>query len=179
MKRKPVVVIVGCDMTGKSHIAKELAIRLGVPYYKASAEHTSFLTKQDRFLNDIRYADPARFDLLRQLNIGVVFDRGFPCEWVYSRFFERPSDDRAVFAMDEAYANIGTLIVVTARKSYKGIKDDLDERIDEAALRQLEQLYDEFMCKTTCSVMKLFVDDEDLDREVNDILNVLEELNEQ
>src|SRR5690349_8240574 len=61
--RNTVVYVVGPDMCGKTEISRALARKLALPYYKASSEHGAFLKKQERFINDIRYACPARLDL--------------------------------------------------------------------------------------------------------------------
>ncbi len=176
MNTKPIIFMVGPDMCGKTQIAKELSTRLNVPYYKAAAEHGAFLSKkQKRFIDDIRHACPARLDLLKQVNTGVVYDRGYPCEYVYSRFFDRKSDDKAVFWLDEQYAALSAVIVITTRKSFVGIKDDLDDSIGPEQLEKLSLLYDEFASKSKCRILKLFVDDENLDKELADIEKFMKE----
>lgn len=184
--QKPIVFIVGPDMTGKTHIAKALVERLNirgldakVAYYKAASEHEAFLSaKQDRFINDIRFACPARLDVLRQLLQqdvigGIVYDRGYPCERVYSRFFQRPTDDDALMYLDDEYAKLGARIIVCSKHSFAGVKDDLDPNIDEHALQVLASGYDRFMSWTKCRSLKLYVDDWDLGRQVNDIMQFL------
>lgn len=168
-----ILFLVGPDMTGKTNIAKELSKRLNIPYYKASSEHHSFLKKQDRFIHDIRYACPARLDLLKQIGGGIVFDRGYPCQWVYSKFFERDCDDEAVFWLDDQYSTLGAKIIFCTRHSFANISDDLDPNLDETSLKKISSLYDEFNKLTKCDVLKLFVDDENLKRELKDILNFI------
>lgn len=170
---KNVVFVCGPDRTGKTEITKSLSSFLGVPRYKASTEHNGFLSNQERFLNDIRYSCPARLDLLKQLNSGVVYDRGYPCEWVYSRFFKRQTDDGAIKWLDSQYAELGAVIVITARRSFKGIVDDLNDSICEPELNELSSLYNDFASVTSCRVLKLYVDDENLQREISDIVNFL------
>lgn len=167
---KNIVFVCGPDRTGKTEITKALSSFLGLPRYKASTEHNGFLSNQERFLNDIRYSCPARLDLLKQLDSGVVYDRGYPCEWVYSRFFKRQSDDSAIAWLDSQYAHLGAVIVVTSRRSFKGIVDDLNDQICEPELNELAQLYDQFLAMTSCRTLKLYVDDENLQREINDIV---------
>ncbi len=172
---QPIVFMIGPDRCGKTEIGKALSKRLGVPYYKAAAERTAFVSNQDRFINDIRYSCPARLDLLKQLGAGVVYDRGYPCEWVYSRFFERQTDETAITWLDEQYAEMGAVIVICHRqKGYAGIVDDLDPNIEVHALNELHDLYWDFSKVTKCRVLKLAVDDENLDRELADIINFME-----
>lgn len=170
-----VIFLSGPDRCGKSEISKALSQRLALPYYKASSEHTGFLSNQDRFIQDIRYSCPARLDLLRQIGTGIVYDRGYPCEWVYSKFFGRPTDDQAIMWLDEQYAALNARIIIPLRRSYEGIKDDLDPRIDGQSLQRISELYEEFATRTKCNVKKLYVDDEDLDRELKEIFSFIEE----
>lgn len=174
---QPIIFMVGPDRCGKTEIGKALARRLGLPYYKASEERNAFVNNQERFINDIRYACPARLDLLKQLGTGIVYDRGYPCEWVYSRFFNRPSSDEAVFWLDDQYAAMGARIVIPARRSFAGIQDDLNADIGQAELERLTLLYNRFAELTACPVLKLYVDDEDLERELRDIMSFIEEGN--
>lgn len=167
--KQTIVFMVGADRCGKTEIGKALSKHLALPYYKASAERGAFVANQKRFINDIKHACPARLDLLKQLGHGVVYDRGYPCEYVYSRFFGRKSDDKAVFWLDEQYARLGANIVIAARKDFTGIQDDLDASIGKEQLERLVALYDEFAAKSKCRILKLFVDDEDLSRELTEI----------
>lgn len=174
-----IIICVGADMTGKTQIAQELAHRLEVPYFKASSERDTFLAsrgtfdKNKLFLNQLRYADPRMFDFLKQTGHSVVADRGFPCEYVYSLALCRETDYLMLNQIDQQYASLNTKIVVTSRSSYKGITDDIDPRLGEKTLQKIDDLYVEFMSWTKCDVMRLNVDDEDLNREVTDVLSWL------
>jgi ATP-dependent Lon protease len=169
-EQQVIIQLVGPDMTGKTEIAKALAERLDIPYFKASSEHQTYLKGKNLFIEQLRHADPRMADFLKQSGYDVVFDRGYPCEYVYSRVMGRETDKDAIFHVDRAYAKLGTKIVVTYRESYDGIVDDIDKRIDQGILEQLEQAYRGFAELTACEIMFLPVDDEDLDREVDDII---------
>jgi len=178
MRTYNIVLVVGVDMCGKTNIAKALAKSLNVPYFKASSERTSFANDQSRFINDIRWADSARLDMLTQVMLqgyisGMVFDRGHACQWVYSRMFERERDDDAVWKIDEQLANLSAVIVIPYRTTYDGIVDDIDSTLRGEKLVKLGTLYDDFASLTKCPVLKLNVDDEDLNRELNDINDFL------
>lgn len=171
-----IIVFVGSDRTGKSHIAHEVADRLGLRVYKASTERDTFLSSQSDFLTQIRHGAPAQLDMVEQLGTSLVFDRSYPCEWVYSRYFERETDDNVVLELDRRYAKLGAVIVWCDRDSFSGIVDDLDENLDERALSEISSLYREFLMKhTKCRWIRLGVDDEDLDREVNEVLEFIDE----
>ena len=170
-----IVFLVGADRCGKTQIGHELSRRLGLPYYKAATEHAGFLKNQDRFINDIRYSCPARLDLLKQVGTGIVYDRGFPCEWVYSQFYNRKTDEEAIRYLDDEYAKLGASIILCTRSSFEGIVDDLDDRLNGESLQEISNLYETFLKSSKCKTLKLIVDDEDLQREISDILNFLEE----
>ena len=165
-------------MCGKTQIAKEVSRRTGIPYFKATSEHDTYLssktTKREAFLNQLRYADPRVFDVLKQTGHSIIFDRGFPCEWVYSKVMGRDTDLSMLQHMDEMWASIDARIVVCYRTSYLGIVDDLDPKITSHMLDALSSEYMEFARNyTKCKVHLLCVDDEDLDREVTEVMRFL------
>jgi hypothetical protein len=177
--KQRVLMFCGPDMCGKTQIAKKLSEVTDIPYFKATSEHDSFISsrttmsKRDLFLNQLRYADPRVFDVLKQAGWSIIFDRAFPCEFAYSRAFGRETDVNMLRHMDEMWASIGATVVLCHRSSYKGIVDDLDPSIKEEALTRIHDHYMEFVRWTKCKVLLLNVDDEDLVREVNDILGFM------
>jgi thymidylate kinase len=168
-----IIAFGGPDMCGKTQIAQALSRRINVPYFKASSEHQSFLKEQNQFLMQLRYADPRMLDFLRQTGHSAIFDRAWPCEWAYSKFFGRETDLNQLRVIDDGFAALRTLVVVCYRSSYRNIADDLDSRIGPDQLAAIEHLYHDFAVWTSCKTMFLNVDDEDLDREVSDIIKVL------
>ena len=75
MEKQKIVIVCGPDMTGKTQIAKELAARLNVSYFKAASEHHAFMNDPDKFVKDIRYADPRLVDFIAQTHASVVMNR--------------------------------------------------------------------------------------------------------
>lgn len=172
--KQQIVFFVGPDQCGKTHIAQEVSKRLQVPYFKASSEHATYLSGPGRFVNQLRYADTRVVDLLKQTGQSIVFDRGYPCEKAYSQVFFRVTDDDVLKHVDEAYAALGAKIVCCYRFSYRGIVDDIDPNIKGDTLYRLEKAYREFLSSSSgCEHMMLCVDDENLDREVDDVLRFL------
>lgn len=179
LPKQLLLFFVGPDMCGKTEIAHEVSKVLDVPYFKATSEHTSFLSSRvstnDQFKNQLRFADPRVYDLLRQTGHSVVFDRGFPCEYAYSAILKRETDMTMLKHMDEAWASLDARIIFCHRSSYEGIVDDLDPTIESGMLNRLHGAYESFCSWTKCKVLKLNVDDEDLRREVIDIITYLQE----
>lgn len=172
--KQHVIFFVGPDKTGKTNIAKAVSKISGVPYFKASSEHGSFLNKRDLFINQLRYADMRVFDLIKQTGASVIFDRGYPCEYVYAAVTNRETDLEMLRLEDDSYASIGAKIVFCHRTTYDNLSDDIDPTIDSKKLQELSDCYDEFISKfTRCKVLKLCVDDENLITQVRAVLNFM------
>lgn len=172
--KQQIIFFIGPDKTGKTNIAKALAVCLNVPYFKASSEHTSFCSKRELFINQLRYADMRVFDLINQTKLSVIFDRGYPCEYVYSKVTKRDTDHAMLRAEDDAYASIDAKIIFCYRSSYDGLCDDIDETINSDKLKELSDEYFAFVdTYTKCKVLKLCVDSQNLTEQVSRILKFL------
>lgn len=173
-----ILVFVGPDRCGKTQIAQALSRVTGVPYFKATSEHDAYLsskvTKRELFLNQLRYADPRICDMLKQTGQSVIFDRGFPCEYVYSKVMDRETDTKMLMHLDQEWSNLGAQIIFCYRSSYLGIVDDIDPSITSHKLDALHAEYSDFLHRVTkCRSLSLCVDDEDLVREINDLMQGL------
>ena len=174
--RQRIVFFVGPDMCGKTEISKALSRMTDISYFKASSEHNAFLTfrgekkdPRELFLNQLRYADPRVMDLLKQTGTSVIFDRGYPCEYAYSKVFGRETDERMLKHLDEEWSKLDARIVLCYRSSYVGIVDDLDPKVNGEMLQKLHNAYAEFAKWSKCKLLKLNVDDENLQREVDEV----------
>jgi hypothetical protein len=166
-----VVIFVGPDRCGKTNIINRISAVTGIPKFKASNEHDIFVNKQSMFIDALRYSDFRTIDLLKQVGFSVLFDRQYPCEWVYSKFFKRFTDLEALEKLDAQFASIGAKIVFCTRRSFDGIVDDLNPKLAGDNLQEISRLYDEFCSTfTKCKTLKVFVDDEDIERELDEIL---------
>lgn len=162
--------IEGPDMCGKSEIARELANQLSAAYFKNSGEWGPDLRSSDYFENLLLYGGTLMTDLLCQIRPHVVLDRYYPSEFVYSSVFGRKTNMQVLEKIDRSFAAAGGKHVICRRKSYEGINDDLHSYVDSEMLRQLDVKYSDFTDWTKCPVMTLWVDDENLGREINEIL---------
>lgn len=170
----------GPDRCGKSNIAKELSSRFSIPYFKNRNEFKSFVGfDSEYFVNTLRYAEPFFLDFVEQSNSSFVIDRSYPSEWCYSKLFNRRSDELMIWNIDAEYARLGTKIVIPHRTSYVGLKDDEScGLINDEKMTILDALYKEFAKHTCCQTLMLNVDDEDLDREVKEIVEFLDKPND-
>jgi len=172
--RKQIILLCGGpDRCGKTNILREIERLTDVPYYKASNEHRNFVSSQEHFINELRYSDPKMVDFLYQTGISVLVDRSYMCEFSYAQFFNRSTDMRMLRELDNEYAKLNTKILICTRKSFIGIKDDLDPKLDEVALQKISSLYQDFIKWTKCQTYTLYVDDENLDREIDEVLRFM------
>jgi len=171
--RQRIVFFVGPDMCGKTEISKALSRVTDIPYFKASSEHDAFLSsrvsKRELFLSQLRYADPRVMDLLKQTGQSVIFDRGYPCEYAYSTTFNRETDEKMLRHLDEEWSKLDARIVLCCREDYSKIVDDLDPTVKGDTLQQIHNAYLEFAKWTKCKLLKLSVDDENLQRELDEV----------
>ena len=169
MKRQLILSFEGPDRSGKSEISLELSKILGIPRFKNAGEWLENIQSTSYFSNTLTYGNTMLIDFIEQVGCDVIFDRHYPSEWVYSRFFGRETNDVIMSKIDKKLSQMGAKIVICRRRSYNGIQDDLYSYIDSNALAQIDLLYEEFTKWTECDVYTLWVDDENLDREIKEI----------
>lgn len=170
-----IIIVVGPDQCGKTQIARALSQQTGIPYWKFESEWSAFKDDPALFARTVRYGDEYLASYLKASGASLIKDRGYPCEWVYSRAFGRASDDEAVRRADEQFAALGTVIVWCTRSSYAGINDDMfPSDLGPEKLAQIDVLYGKFAELSRCRVIRLNVDDEDLARELTEIRAALD-----
>jgi thymidylate kinase len=163
------IALEGPDMGGKTQIAAELSRQLGVPVFKNSGEWFTDLRDPSYFKNLLTYGATFLADFLCQTKASAIMDRNYASEWVYARHFNRETDDAVIRKVDEKFAEAGGRIVICRRKSYSGIRDDLHDYVDADALKGIDALYEEFTQWTRCETVTIWVDDENLEREITEI----------
>ena len=166
-----IVIYDGPDSCGKSEMAKELSRRLGISYFKNADEHRYFLKDPSYFLNAIRYVDTYFTSYLESSGASIILDRAWPSEWIYSQALGRKTDFDLLRELDNRHAKLGTVIVIPSRSSYVKMRDDYESINNNIATS--DTLYHEFASWTKCSVIKLNVDDEDMDREMRETMQQL------
>jgi hypothetical protein len=105
----------------------------------------------------------------------VVFDRSYPSEWVYSKVFNRSTDYNLLRKIDDAYSHLGSKIVVTHRSNYDNVTDEFNEVVEN--IKKIDEQYYSFMSWTNCDTLLLNVDDENLEKQIFEILNFIGDFN--
>ena len=173
-KKQKIIIFDGPDMCGKTEMAQELSSRLGIPYFKNEGEWDFFEKDPKYFANCVRYGATFFCSFLRQSGYSVIMDRGHHSEWVYSQVFDRETNLSALTAVDKAFAALGAVVIVPFRTSYDGLVDQF-EAVTPKRLREIDKKYKKIQEWTACEVFFINVDDEDLEREMTDILGFLQD----
>lgn len=171
------VWVVGPDMCGKTQISRELARRIGASYFKASSEHGTLVRSPAEFSAQTRYCEPRQIDMIVQLGARVVLDRGWPCEHAYGTVLGRAVDAQSLVEIDRLSSRAGGIVVCCWRTSYDGIVDDIDARLAGATLQRIELEYRRLAATCRTPFVFVNVDDEDLDREVSEIITAIGRIN--
>jgi len=166
-----IVIFDGPDNCGKTNMALDLAKRTRVTYFKNKDEHKYFLSDPSYFKNAIRYVDTYFTSYLEASGNSVILDRAWPSEYVYSHVLNRPTDMAVLEALDARHAVLGTKIIIPFRTDYSMCKDDY--KIVNDTIKNIHDRYHEFAEWSKCRTLLLNVDDEDLSREMDEILPFL------
>lgn len=173
--KQRIIIFEGPDGCGKTNISAELSRRIKVPVFKNDQEWTHFGAQDaaEYFKLTAQYSYPFALSLIRQTGMSVIFDRAHPSEWAYSRAFNRSRCDDLIARGDELCAALGAKIIIPLRSDYSKVYDEYGVKPEH--LRVLDGLYREYAASVTkCQTLLLNVDDENLDREMSEIMNFLE-----
>lgn len=177
MAKQRVIIVVGTERTGKTNIVKGLSERLKLPTFKAQVQKKFFMGDRSQFLPFLRFGETTLADFLEQTGTSVVLDRNYPCEIVYSKHFNRPTDPDVTAQLDEAYARMGALVVLCTRlQGYAGRVDEDDLTIKEDQIAAIDTLYKQYVPLLKAKHIVLDTSDENLDRELDEIVAALEKM---
>lgn len=164
MIEQQIYIFEGPDRCGKTEMSKELARRLEIPYFKIDNEKKNW--SAGTFQNSLWF-DYNLPQFLRATRASFVSDRGYPSEWVYSKVFNRNTNEYMLEEIDWQFAKLGATIIVPYRLDYSKCVDDI-ENIN-GRFEEIHRTYMDFVDWTECRTILINVDayDDDLDREMN------------
>lgn len=140
------VIVVGPDRVGKTTIVSLLSKIFGIPSFKCPTEKQIF---KDGGRSSLVF-DYNLTHFLKQTNYLFISDRGYPCEWVYSRVFKRETDRPLLAMIDANHAMLGTQILYLYSSVPPIEEDDL---VPAEKYWDVKNTYDEFAKATSCKVI--------------------------
>lgn len=141
------VIIVGPDGVGKTPIAQALAAKSHGRYFKCSMEHEIFRAGGKP---ETLWFDLILTQLLQQTQMPIVSDRGYPCEFAYSRAFDRKTNENLLGKIDAEHADLGT-VIVHLYSSVLPTKED--ELVSSDMYWKINDQYLEFARWSACEVI--------------------------
>lgn len=139
----PSILVVGPDRVGKTTIVRHLSQILGVPSFKCPAEKAIF---RDGGRSSLAF-DYTLTHFLSQTGYRFISDRAYPCEWVYSKVFQRETDAVLLTKIDDMHAKLGTRILYLSSSVPPTESDDL---VPAEKYEDVRMTYDDF-CEWTAA----------------------------
>lgn len=144
-----IIIFGGPDGVGKTTLAKRLSTMLDIPYFKPSSQRQFAMDGGQVFREQTRWGEPKLMDFLMQTKHSAIMDRGFPCDYAYSKVLGRETAWGTITLMDEGYSRMGALLVIVCSADYtKLARDEFEKVADPEVQRKLEAAYWDYGYKT-------------------------------
>lgn len=144
----PSIIVVGPDRVGKTTLVKHLSSLLHLPSFKSPSERRIFAEGGRQSL----VFDYTFTHYLFQAKHGMISDRGYPCERVYSKVFGRETDHDLLELTDLMHSHLGTKILYVMSSVLPKEEDDL---VPQDKYFEIVSEYDAFCKWTKCEVVKV------------------------
>ena len=166
-----VIFVEGPDETGKTHIAKALCEEFGLQYWK-NEDNEEFEKREFHTLLKFHYAKlPKMCKLFQGMESGVVFDRNFITEAVYSKVFNRPTYPEVLEQLNKDYAELKAVTVYCYKTDYRKFEDP---HVNVERMKEIEEEYMRyFMNHIEIPTLMLDTTDENLQRQIKTIKEFL------
>lgn len=171
--RQRVVIFGGPDRCGKTTIAKELSRNTGIPYFKPTNQGHFARNDPSVFEHQTRWGETKLLDFIIQTKASAIMDRGFPCDYAYSKVLGRQTAWDSIDALDEGYAELGALLVITLKTNYTGMADDQWAVINEEKLKRLDNAYRVYAKSSKMRTLILETDDQNLKKQIEAVMMYL------
>lgn len=166
-----IIFIEGPDECGKTHIAHALCELYNLQYWK-NEDGAEFDSGSLDLVLKYHYSKlPKMCALFQSLNSGIVFDRNFISEAVYSKVFQRHTYQNIIELLNLTYAEMGAVVIYCTKSKYKNFDDP---HIDIDHVEKIKEAYEEyFETHTEIPVLRLDTTSEDLEDQLEKIDNFL------
>jgi len=157
-----IIIFIGPDNSGKTSIAKQLANEINTSYYRNNNAQKYFLNKEN--LIKLYIEGDTLYNFIKQVNISVIFDRHFPCEYAYAHTYNRQTDDNYILNLDEKFSLLNTKLIYCYKDIYK---DFIDEYVKIEDVKKLKEHYKYYLENLTkCDYLMLNTTDEDIKNQI-------------
>lgn len=164
--KQTIIILIGHDTSGKSHISKALSEKLNLPIWK--------MATPKKFWDPIiaqRYSQEVITQMCEQLKNSVIFDRGFPCDWMYAKLFNRHYDFEKALETDVRFSKMNTLIVLCYKNKINQQYDEEDKDfVNIEDYDKMTQLYLTFLQNSLCKHITINTSDENLEEQLETII---------
>jgi len=167
------IIMDGCDNTGKSSIAQALSKAIGCPYLKFSNVSKDNINKD--ILSKININSSIYgLSILNSLgNPNIIIDRQYPSEYAYGKIFRNTTFQDIGFIDSYLSENFKQHLIIITEKSINTQKENdfvLCEHYDK-----LKEAYRDFAKRTSAKCIILDTTDQDLYRQLEKIFWHLDE----
>lgn len=179
-QKSQIIIFEGPDSSGKSTIARALSDNLGFPLI--GSHGSSFFngsSTQQNFAHQLMYGETARYEAIEKLSelmpLGLIIDRSFVTEYIYSEIYGRISHPAICYELDKKYArSFNTLVVVCVKDSYESLAQTQHPSIVEKH-SQLDLAYRFWAVDADWEMNRLLLNttDQDLDGQLTKIFRAL------
>jgi len=164
--KQTIIILIGHDTSGKSSIAKELSKKLNLPIWK--------MKTPKHFWDPIvaqRYSQETITQITEQTNVSYISDRGFPCDWMYSKLFARSFDYEKAIDTDIRFSKMNTLIVLCYKTKDKFLHDEEDKDfVSINDYQKMTNIYLDYLNQTQCRYIKINTNNENITNQINEIV---------
>lgn len=147
-----ITIFAGFDHSGKTTLATKLKnSKYNFEYYRSTHQQNKTINLEEAIKHDWRFL----LDILQQININIIFDRSFICQYVYSLKFRKDSilnqfkNINKYFELFEEYckilSNINHRIIFCYRNFYDTF--ETDNYVDLNLHKEMTASYKDFLKK--------------------------------
>lgn len=166
----------GPDRCGKTTLSKRLADDYNLAYWRNDDADELLRNNPDAWKSVLQFyysKIPMFAKMLASVNKGLILDRNYISEWVYSQVFDRDTDRGIIGKLEGEYSDMGAVIIYCYKDTYE---DFDDEFIKRSQIDEIRALYCEyFQTHAQMPVLYLNTTDENLYTQLGIIAEFLEE----
>lgn len=169
MKNKQIIIFfVGADKSGKTTIATKLSSIINIPYFKNIQEKTPNFN----FYDALHYQGEFAYQFLSQTRYSLIRDREYPCEYAYSKVFNRKTDYDFIMKLDRLYVKCNLHIIFCFKDNYTD-EDMSKETITINDIYNINNEYLQFLKLTHNPHLVLNTTDRNLNTQLKTIIDFL------